>query len=759
MTSLLSTAGIARLSARHPWRVVAVWGVVLLLAMVAASDIQDIVTGRWEFTNKPESVRGFDLMKERLGIARPVTETVIVQTEAGSVDAPAVRAIVEQTTADLRALTGIVAGATNYYEARAAGAPEAETLVAADRRTTLIPVSLADYETASDHFGRVLQTLERHETTGVRVLTVGTVSIDETFNTIAEQDLLKGELFGIPIALVILILAIRALVAPALPLALAIASILIATGLAALIGRVFTLSFYVTNMISLIGLAVGIDYAFFIVERYREERRRGRGKLDAIEVAGGTASKAVLVSGVTVVLALIGLFMLSTTIFSSLAMGAILVVIIAVLAMLTLVPALLGLLGDRIDWPRRDGQTDRRTGGQPPVPSLPRSSLGFTARFTRIVMGRPVLSVVLAVGVLIAAALPVIDIKTGMAGVDTLPESDVKTAMAILGRDFAAGLATPVEIVVDGSRTPEIEATVARLSDAIAADPAFASAPTVTWSSAGDPAASSGPALALLTVPLAVDPSSDAAYAAIGRLRHELIPSLVAGVPVRVYVTGETAYRQDFFDLADTAAPKVFAFVLGLSFLLLLLVFRSLIVPLKAIVMNLLSVGAAYGLLVLVFQKGYLHGVFGFQKTPTIEAWIPIFLFCVLFGLSMDYHVFLLSRIREHFDATGRNTESVATGLHATAKIITGAALIMVAVFAGFAAGRLVMFQQMGFGLAVAVLLDATVVRSVLVPATMALLGNRNWFLPSWLTWLPRLSIEGSATGEPAEPIAGVAAD
>jgi RND superfamily putative drug exporter len=223
-----------------------------------------------------------------------------------------------------------------------------------------------------------------------------------------------------------------------------------------------------------------------------------------------------------------------------------------------------------------------------------------------------------------------------------------------------------------------------------------------------------------------------------------------------VLVTGAPAENADFEAIVRDYTPIVFAFVLGLSFLLLMLAFRSIVVPAKAIVMNLLSVGAAYGLLVLVFQKGYLHTLFGFQQTPTIENWIPIFLFCVLFGLSMDYHVFLLSRIREHYDQTHDNSESVAAGLQSTAKIITGAALIMVAVFAGFASGKLVMFQQVGFGLAVAVILDATIVRSVLVPASMTLLGDRNWYLPRWLGWLPDLRIEGTAAPAAAPAPAGV---
>jgi RND superfamily putative drug exporter len=335
------------------------------------------------------------------------------------------------------------------------------------------------------------------------------------------------------------------------------------------------------------------------------------------------------------------------------------------------------------------------------------------------------------------AAIPYFSLNRGQAGIETLPPSDVRTAYTMLSRDFPAGRLAPVEIVVDGTRSAEVDGAIERLVAATAQDPIFGPAEPVVWNDSGD--------LALVQIPLTVDGNSPAAMATVDRLRDDLIPAAFADTQAQVLVTGGPAFNADFEAVVDSYTPIVFTFVLGLSFVLLLLAFRSLVVPLKAIIMNLLSVGATYGLLVLVFQKGYLHSFFGFQQTPTIEAWVPIFLFCVLFGLSMDYHVFLLSRIREHYDATGNNRESVAVGLQSTGRIITGAALIMVAVFAGFASGQLVMFQQMGFGLCVAVLLDATVVRSILVPSTMALLGDRNWYLPRWLAWLPDLRIEGTA--------------
>jgi RND superfamily putative drug exporter len=262
----------------------------------------------------------------------------------------------------------------------------------------------------------------------------------------------------------------------------------------------------------------------------------------------------------------------------------------------------------------------------------------------------------------------------------------------------------------------------------------------------------------VVSAPLTTDANAPESYDAIERLRDEVIPNAFDGTATEVYVGGETATNLDFNNTLDEFTPIVFAFVLGLSFLLLMVAFRSIVVPVTAIVMNLLSVGAAYGLVVLVFQKGVGNELFGFQQTPTIEAWLPIFLFCILFGLSMDYHVFLLSRVREHYDKTRRNSESVAEGLQSTARIITGAAIIMVAVFGGFATGRMVSMQQIGFGLAVAVLLDATIVRTILVPATMALLGDRNWYFPRWLQWLPNLSIEGTTVPVPTTALAAITA-
>jgi RND superfamily putative drug exporter len=746
MTSWHSTAGLARLSARHPWRVLAVWLVILVLGVVAASGLGNALSTDANFTNKPESVKGSDLLDARFTNSAAITETVIVRSETATVDDPAFEQEVKQTASTLLGLKDVVTSASTYYDARAAGSAQAAQLVSADRHTTLIPVTLGtDMTVANDHADEYVNTVKTLNQNGFQVLTVGNVSGNQAFNKISETDLAKAEKFALPLTVLILIVVFGALLAAGVPLVLSVVSILVALGLTALVGRLMSLSLYVENMIFMIGFAVGIDYALFIISRYREERIHGMDKLEAIEASGRTASKAVLFSGLTVVVALSGMLLMPSTIFRSLGTGAVLVVIAAVAAMLTMIPAMLSLLGDRINWPRRR-HFDRERAEPTDRFSDDVIHSGFWGSITRIVMRRPGFAAILAVILLGSAAIPFTQLNRGQAGVETLPNGNVKTAYQILNSEFSAGRLAPYEIVVDGKQNTDTQARIDKLVSAIRQNPAFEASPTVSWNQAGD--------LALIDATLKADSNSAGAYDTLKELRGTLIPTAFAGSGTPVYVTGATASNFDFFNMVNTYTPLIFFWVLGLSFILLLLAFRSIVVPLKAILLNLLSVGATYGLMVLVFQKGYLHSFFHFQKSPTIEAWVPIFLFCVLFGLSMDYHVFLISRIREHFDLTHRNRESVAVGLQSTARLITGAALIMVVVFSSFAAGQLVAFQQMGFGLAVAVFLDATIVRTVLVPSLMAMLGNVNWYLPSWLNWLPDVRIEGEPVVQPrTEPV------
>ena len=721
----LSTQSLARASSRHPGRTIALWvlGIVVAGALIGTF-MKDATTTEADFTNNPESKDAEHLIEDRLRGPQRDRETYIVSSESQTVDSPAYRAHVERLKSRIQGLgPEIVQSVTTFYDTDDA------SLVSADRRTTILPTLLtADIQEAVDDAPELRQVIDETRQEGFRTQLFGNAALNEDFNKVAEEDLRSGESIGVLAALIVLVVVFGAVVAALLPIGIAIAAITMAIAVVALVGQISQFSFFVTNMISMMGLAVGIDYSLFIVSRYREERHRGLEKLDAVEAAGATASRAVLFSGLTVVLALAGMILIPNTIFRSLASGAIFVVIAAVFASLTLLPAFLGLLGDRIN------RVAIRRNAAEVEPGRPG---GFWDRVTRGVMHRPVVSLMIGVFVLLAAAYSWTDMRTGFAGVSTLPNDfESKQAFDVLARDFSGGLSAPVEIAIDGRvDDPAVQAGIQRLRDELGRDRFFGPS-QLEVNQARD--------LALVSAPMNGDPSSKTATDAVSRVRSEYVEAAFPeGAPAEVLVGGQTALNKDFFDLARRYMPIVFLFVLGLSFVLLTLAFRSIVVPIKAILLNLLSVGAAYGLIVLVSQKGVGAGILGFQQVDTIEAWLPLFLFSVLFGLSMDYHVFLLSRIREHYDRTGDNTESVAYGLRTTAGIITGAALIMVAVFGGFASGRLTSFQQMGFGLAVAVLIDATLVRTILVPASMKLLGDRNWYLPRWLQWLPDISVEG----------------
>jgi RND superfamily putative drug exporter len=744
-----STSKISALSARRPWRTLGIWVALLVLGgLCAGLFLSDGLTTKIEMLNNPESTQGQDLLDARMGDNSSLTETIVLTSDSLTVDDPEFKRVADGVFAQLATLPDLIdqdpSRTINYYLASEAADPavqaQVQGLVSEDRSTLLIPVTLlGDEDSTSKKAQDYIDAIAVPATDAVQISSVGDMTIGHEFSTISEEDLVRAEVVGLPIALIVLMIVFGAVVAALIPVGMALAAVAIATGIAALIGIKFELSFFITNMISVIGLAVGIDYALFVIERYREERRRGRAKADAIEVAGGTATKAVVFSGLTVVFALIGLFLMPTSIFRSLGLGAILAVLVSVAAILTLIPAIIGLLGDRIDWPRHRNY-DAMDHEKVVHDELVDQQHGFWGRAAHLVMARPWPALVLGAGILILLAVPFFSMKTGFSGAESLPESDVKDAFVLLQDKFTTGRLAPVEIVIDGQQSTASDATTA-LEAALASDPAISSVQPVQWNEVGD--------LGLINATLTTAPNDEASYAEIRRLRSDLIPNTVPAETARVLVTGESAGNVDFIDMTDTWTPRVFLFVLGLSFLLLMVAFRSIVVPATAIVMNLLSVGAAYGVLVLVFQRGHLTGLLGFDKTPVIEAWIPIFLFCVLFGLSMDYQVFLLSRIREYYDATGKNRESVAHGVESTARIITGAALIMVVVFLGFSTGRLVFLQQVGFGLAVAVLLDATIVRTILVPAVMRLLGEWNWYLPKWLEWLPDLRIEGTPTPVP----------
>ena len=568
-------------------------------------------------------------------------------------------------------------------------------------------------------------------TPGFAVAITGDHTVANDFNTLSQSDLEHGELeFGLPAALVVLLLVFGAVVAGLVPVLMAILSILVGLGLVALLSLEFGLSVFIVNMLTGMGLALGIDYSLFVISRFREERTRGLEKTDAIGLTGATASRAVLFSGSTFVVALFGMLLVPTTIMRSLAAGAIIVGVVSVVAALTLLPALLSLLGDRVDrlrvpvLGRNLGRADSAEGR-------------FWRSIIEAVLRRPVLSLVLSAGLMLALAVPVFGLHIGASGVATLPNNlPSKQGYLALQRTFPAQNPYPAEIVVEGGNSSLVAADLAKLKAQLAADPRFGPGTIQTAPRAH---------VSLLSVPVRGDAVSGPAVAAVRDLRNHVLPAAFAGTGARVFVGGKTAENADYFDAASNPTPYVLAFVLGLSFIVLTVAFRSLVVALVSILFNLLSVGAAYGLLTLVFLDGKGAGLLGFEHVHAIDAWVPLFLFSVLFGLSMDYQVFLMSRIKERYDQSGSTREAVTTGVATTARIITGAALIIIVVFAGFARGQLVQFQQMGFGVAIALLLDATIIRSVLLPSTLTLLDQRTWYLPHWLEWLPHVQVERPA--------------
>jgi putative drug exporter of the RND superfamily len=713
-------------SSRRPWPAVAIWLAALVAAIsITATFLGDALSGDEEITSDTESRRADDLRFERFAAergrpGRGVSEVVVVRSATATVDEPRFERRVRALAAELQQ-----EGATDVTSFYDAGE---RRLVSEDRDATAMLVTLG--RDAEDDIGDVVEAVQRADgRDGFDTAITGEFTLDDDFSTLAGEDLKNGELgFGLPAALIVLLIVFGSLVAGLVPLLMAIVAITIALALLALIGQAFPLSVFATNMLTGMGLALGIDYSLFGLSRYREERLHGRERLDAIAVVGATASRAVLFSGIAFTLAMVGLLLVPSTIMRSLAAGAIAAALVSVAAALTLLPALLSLLGDRVNALR--------------IPFFgrvaEREESPFWSRVVRGVMRRPVISLVLSTAVLLALAAPVLALRSGEAGVSTLPDRlAAKEGYLALNAAFPGETTEPVEVMIDGDAgSPAIQSGIDRLRERLARDDRFGPAQRET-NRAGD--------LTILTIPIQGDPLGADAVDAVRQLRDELIAEAFPDPAVDVLVAGDTAESIDESDTMSDWLPIVLAFVLGLSFVLLTIAFRSLVVAAKAIAVNLLSVGAAYGVMVLVFQEGAGNELFGFPQVDTIEAWVPLFLFAVLFGLSMDYHVFLLSRIRERFRRTGDNSDAIAHGVGSTGRIITGGALIIIAVFSGFARGDLVMFQQMGFGVAIALLLDATIVRLVLVPAAMQLLGARNWYLPSWLRWLPDVHVEGAA--------------
>jgi uncharacterized membrane protein YdfJ with MMPL/SSD domain len=662
------------------------------------------------------------------------SETVLVQSQGAVATDPAFRRTVDDVITRLQ-------GTHSVSKVKSPYRPDGS--ISADGHSALIEFKIPDPPAGSDKSSddyveaplATVASLDKAHP-DYRIEEFGSASADKAISQSFDDDFKKAETTSLPITLIILLLAFGALVAALVPLGLAATAVAAAIGLLGPVSQLFPVDESVSSVVLLIGLAVGVDYSMFYLRREREERARGNDATAALEAAAATSGRAVLVSGITVMIAMAGMYLAGAATFVSFATGTILVVAIAVIGSLTVLPAILSALGDRVNKGRIPFLTR-------PEERAARASRVWSAILDRV-LKRPAISATLATLVLVVLALPVLNLKMAVPGIDSLPQDLAVIQTYNRMQEAFPGNQIPAEVVVEHGDASDAAVAhgISELRQATAASNLFEKPLTIE----------SNPdrTVSVVDVPIAGDGNDDTSYAALDALRDKIIPATIGGVGgVTVNVTGDTASSADFNDLMASRVPIVFAFVLGLAFLLLLVTFRSIVIPIKAIVLNLLSVGAAYGVVTWIFQEGHLEGLLGFESSGAVTSWLPLFLFVILFGLSMDYHVFILSRVREAYDNGMSTGDAVAHGIKSTASVVTAAAAVMIAVFAIFATLSALDFKEFGVGLAVAVLIDATIIRGVLLPSVMKLLGDWNWYLPRSLSWLPRVGREPEA--QPAE--------
>jgi uncharacterized membrane protein YdfJ with MMPL/SSD domain len=579
---------------------------------------------------------------------------------------------------------------------------------------------------------------------GITTYLAGQPTIWAGMQELSKRDLARAEGTGFPIVAIILLVVFGSLAAAALPLTLGFVSVMVTGALIFLLSQQMETSVFVTNMASMIGIGVAIDYSLFILARYREERRAGRSADDARAEALSTSGLAVTFSGLAVIVSLAGLWMVDNQALRSMALGAMIVVAVSILTAVTLLPVLISMLGDRVlpggivarvlRWIRRPFR------GSGPAPDRE----AFWVRWTNRVMARPWTAVIGVSAILLFLAIPVLSLETGTTAISQFPkDSDVRIGNELAGEQLRGGT-DPIQIVAtfEGSRpnAPQNRAAIDTFLSAVGQTQGVSSVA---------PPAFAGDSVLIRATPSAPS-ESDAATAVVDRLRDSVVPVTRLDRVATVNVGGETARSHDVRRLISGSMWKIIAFVLALSFLVLMVMLRSLLLPLKAVAMNLLSIGAAYGVLVAVFQWGWFDGLLGFESQGALDTINVPLIFAIVFGLSMDYEVFLMSRIRERYMAHGDNSRAVAEGLASSARTISSAALIMTSVFAVFILTGVPSIKELGLGCAVAIALDATLVRLILVPAAMVLLGKWNWWMPSWLDrFLPDLSFEGGGRAEP----------
>ena len=704
---------LRRLSAwcyRRRRRVVAAW----LVALVGISVLGQTAGGTLLKTFSlpgTESQRSFDVLGREFGRKGDTGDLVFKVRNGGDVRASAVRAEIEPLFATLRRQPHVVS-VTSPYD------PAGSRFISQDGRIAYAEI-LFDVQPND-----VPLTLASHMRTLAKNASSPRLQVELAGSMFTDQTQPASEAIGVLAAVLILLLAFGSLLAMGLPIMTALFGIGIGLALVNLLANVLDIPSFAPQVTAMIGIGVGIDYALFISTRYREALHDGADPEHAVIHAIDTSGRAVLFAGGTVVISLLGLFLIGVSFIRGLAVGASLAVLFVMAAAVTLLPAVLGFVGHTID--RFALPSARRRGS---VEST------FWARWSRVLQARPWPAAAAGLVILVVLAIPVLSLRLGVADAGNDPTSlTTRRSYDLLSQGFGPGFNGPL-LLASELPSPQDVSVMSRLGATIGRDPGVAqvSLPIVSPNGRG----------VLLQVVPRGSPQDASTTELVHRLRSDTIPAVTRGSALAVHVGGQTALGVDLADTLGQRLPYMFLAILLFSFVLLMLVFRSLLVPLKAVIMNLLSIGAAYGVIVAIFQWGWIKSAVGIGKQGPIEAWVPMMLFAIVFGLSMDYEVFLLSRIKEEYDRDGDNAAAVAHGLAKTARLITAAAAIMICVFGSFVLSDLRVLKLIGFGLAFAVLIDATVVRLVLVPATMELLGDRNWWLPKWLEWLPRVHVEG----------------
>ncbi|HYP47212.1 MAG TPA: MMPL family transporter, partial [Thermoleophilaceae bacterium] len=725
--NLAARAG--RWSAQHRKKAILGWLTFVILAVVIGGSVGTQTLDDSDY-GEGESGRANEAVER--AFPDKSSESVLVQNKGLATSDARFKAVVADVTGRLERTQGVRNVESPY-------AQSAEGRLSKDGHSALVTFDIPGDE-GEDKVAAPLaavDALERRHS-GFRIEEFGDASADKALSQAFEDDFQKAEITSLPVTLIILVLAFGALLAAFVPLLLALTAVAAAIGLIGPISQIWPVDESITSIVLLIGLAVGVDYSMFYLRREREERAAGRSEEAALQAAAATSGRAVLISGITVIIAMAGMYLGGASTFMSFATGTIVVVAIAMIGSLTVLPAILSKLGDRVNKGRVPFlKPEKRTGE-------PRAWSWLLDRVLR----RPVISAIAAAGVLVVLALPVFHIHTADSGVDGLPRSlEVmqtydRMQAAFPGEQFTAN----VVLDTKGVSEPEVRAAVERLRDGTGASELFER--PVTYELSPDKS------VARVDVPLAGSGTDDRSNRALDELREDLVPQAFAdlGAGEVVGVTGFTAESRDFNDLMQSRIWYVALFVFAMAFLLLLVTFRSVVIPIKAILLNVMSVGAALGIVTWVFQDGHGESLLDFKSSGAVSSWFPLMLFVILFGLSMDYHVFILSRVREAFDRGMSTDQAVSHGIKTTASVVSAAAIVMVGVFSIFATLSFIDMKQFGVGLAVAVLLDATLVRGVLLPATMKLLGDWNWYLPKWLEWLPHVSHEPPVEhGEPRE--------